>query len=180
MDNNNLDSISEISDDNDILDSISEISDDNDILNNISEISDDNDILDNISEISDIKEDKIFFSIKFKSNECLSDTESINSSNTSNTSNTYDTYDTFDTSDSQILKKQDIKIKLLKDNLNESKHINSFKTRDEFKYIFKSMLDEVFKPKTTEININVITCTDDSKLDSEDSLDSYLYGYKFF
>jgi len=160
MDNNNSDSLSDISDISDILDNISDISD----------------ILDNISDISDIKEDKVFFSIKFDSNECLSDTESINSSNTSSTSNSYNT---FDTSDSQILKKQDIKIKLL---TNDLKQTNSFKSKDDFKYIFKSVLDEVFNPKSkkTEININLIACTHDSKSDSEDSSDSYLHGYKFF
>jgi hypothetical protein len=135
----------------------------------LSDISDDNDIPDNISEISDIKEDNFFFSIKFKSSEYLSDTESINSSNSSNS------YDTFDTSDSQILKKQDIKIKLL---INDLKHTNSFKSKDEFKYIFKSMLNEEIKSKKPEININLIASTLNSEL--EDSSDSYLDGYKFY
>lgn len=144
---------------------------------------DENNIPDDISElseISDIKEDKIIFSIKFKSN-VESDTDSCDSDNTFDTSSTSYTYNTFDTSDSQMLSKQDIKMKLLTNQINQDKikptPTNSSIQTDEFNDIFISIISQLAKTKPKqEININLIA----GNINSDDSSDSYLHDYKFF
>lgn len=126
---------------------------------------------DNISEISDIDDDENEnqiknFTIRKYSKESSDDDCSSEK-----------TYDSFNTSDSEILKKEEIKIKLL----NEYGLVNNdnllTKSKEEFNLLFLHMLREI--KKETNLNDKIkLKPLDNSDDDSNDS--GYLHGFKFF
>lgn len=145
---------------------------------NISEISsDDSDQISEISEISETNENTKKFNIKicFGNKDLnLDDADYLSDSSSTNTNNTYDT---FDTTDSKILKKQQIKMKLLTDT--NTKLPCTPNEKNEFNTAFSKILKEIAEPKKIKIIFKDYRTRSESA-DLSDLSDDYLHGYKFF
>ncbi len=157
----------------------------NDFDDNISEISD-------ISDINDIRnliinkynsDNNEIQNILIKKYKCDSDSESNSNSESDSDSesdsesiNSVKTYDTFNTSDSEILKKEEMKLKLLNSYCCQNDiNIVINKSKDEFNLIFTHMLHEL--KKDNEKNLIKLNIQNIYKYDSDDD---YLHDHKFF
>ena len=118
-------------------------------------------------------------------NPTLSEDEIKNSETSSECTNSEETYDSFNTSDSDILKKEEMKIKLLNDyivcecgngsGITSNTHLIE-KSKDEFNILFIHMLKELKKENNKGQLLKPIDLDESS---SDDDCD-YLHGYKFF